>query len=897
MTTLAIILAVVLALSMLQLHVRLAALPVLSPSDEPVREHHRFVAAAGVHVDDATRRAASAYAARYGFDLVDLIPGDISAMSLLGLVQLFDPREYQSALLGPGISTGHALLVSDRLAGRLAAEDEVDPLAAIDGLERLDFTRRALSLRHYAPRRRALAVALGLAALPESAADRRASLNAMLTLRMDRVAVTLRGGMLFLLLALALSGVAWGWLPAALSHLEPALALAGRPFARRDRLWLTLLRLPLELLDWLQSVTTARLPPPDRSADRALYQRLVEGGTEAFFEDRREDCPLCAHGELAPLMRVGDRSQGKPGSFALERCRACGHAFQNPRLSKAGLEYYYRDFYDGIGERDMEALFAFDTSRYQARAEMLRGAAEPQQWLDVGAGHGHFCLVARRTWPDTEFWGLDMGAGVREAEERGWIDGCVSGQFPEVAGELADRFDVLSMSHYLEHTRAPDKEIRAAATALRAGGALLIELPNPECPMGRWLGSWWLPWFQPQHQRFFSGAQLDELLRSAGFEPLTWQFGAAHEPSDMVFAVSSALQALAPQPHLPWLPEQPLWRRAAGDIVWTAGMSLLPLAWLVDQLLAPWLRRGRRSNTFRVLAKKLAPGERAEPSQAPAAPDKASGDLSPTALYTAGVWSWAKLPDASLLDSPESRRVFRVVNGALGLMRLFRPGLPSLPHSLAQRHMMIEDLLERAGTEQVLELGAGLSRRGISWPELDYVELDLPAMIERKRELLRRTAAGRAALERPNLRLVEGDALEAELGALLDPERGAMIIAEGLCVYLEEGVRRALFARVAELLRGLPGGAFAFDLTPGAEEPPPGRVGRFLEGLMKRFTGGRAFRRDRHDRAMIESELRDAGFEHVEALEPGDFESLPYRGQATKVVIWRCRVSGDAAGV
>jgi O-methyltransferase involved in polyketide biosynthesis len=38
-----------------------------------------------------------------------------------------------------------------------------------------------------------------------------------------------------------------------------------------------------------------------------------------------------------------------------------------------------------------------------------------------------------------------------------------------------------------------------------------------------------------------------------------------------------------------------------------------------------------------------------------------------------------------------------------------------------------------------------------------YTELDLPPVVERKRDLLQRTDEGRAVLARPGLRLIEGD--------------------------------------------------------------------------------------------------------------------------------------------
>ena len=42
--------------------------------------------------------------------------------------------------------------------------------------------------------------------------------------------------------------------------------------------------------------------------------------------------------------------------------------------------------------------------------------------------------------------------------------------FPELAPTMAGAYDVVSMHHYLEHTREPNDELKAARRVLRPGG-------------------------------------------------------------------------------------------------------------------------------------------------------------------------------------------------------------------------------------------------------------------------------------------------------------------------------------------------------------------------------------------------------------------------------------------
>jgi O-methyltransferase involved in polyketide biosynthesis len=190
----------------------------------------------------------------------------------------------------------------------------------------------------------------------------------------------------------------------------------------------------------------------------------------------------------------------------------------------------------------------------------------------------------------------------------------------------------------------------------------------------------------------------------------------------------------------------------------------------------------------------------------------------------------------------------------------------------------------------VLELAAGLSRRGAAItrdPRMHYIEVDLPATIDRKRALLARTAEGREVLARPQLVLVGADVLTVDLAALAPKDAPVFVIAEGLAMYLPAGARRELFARIA----ALGDVQLVFDLVPSSEQPAPGRIGRALEAGMKRFTGGRTFERDARTRADVLEELRRAGFVEARAITPAEVAAawqLPRAPRPTQTVVFSC---------
>jgi SAM-dependent methyltransferase len=599
MTWIVAALIALLVLDTLRLRGRLGALVELPDSDEPPSPDHRFITAPGVTLSDATRRAASAWARSQRLDVVDLVPGDLPAIRALGLAQLSDLARVRRDRMAGGRTAGHALLVSADVAERARLQPPTDEVA---------FVRLAARLKQYAAGSFDHAVAPGARAGREDLSRRRAILRAILGSTVG-VALAIQPGFWIILglglwLRPILGAVAFGvW------QLQPLFAIAGTRVHSRDLALVTIARAPIELWLLIRTLVGGWRPPagPDPvAARRDEYARLAADTALArYWEPRRDTCPVCGGRDLRVHLRVSDLMQHKPGRFTLERCRGCGHVFQNPRLSIAGLDYYYKDFYDGLGEEGMDFMFGMSGDGYQQRVLMVKEAARPARWLDVGAGHGHFCCAARDELPDTRFDGLDLADSIDEAVRRRWIDTGYRGLFPDLAPSLAGRYDALSMSHYLEHTLDPRQELEAAHIALAPGGHLMIEVPDPEYRLGRVLGRWWLPWFQPQHQHLLSTRNLDKLLREHGFTPIAWHRGAAHQRVDFLFAVALVLGRMAPPTNVPWRPGGAV-ARARRTVVWTLGLPFLLAGWLTDHAIAPIVKRGGRSNTYRVLARREA---------------------------------------------------------------------------------------------------------------------------------------------------------------------------------------------------------------------------------------------------------------------------------------------------
>ncbi|HEY8548115.1 MAG TPA: class I SAM-dependent methyltransferase, partial [Acidimicrobiales bacterium] len=569
-------------------------------------DEYELVTAAGVEVDEATRRAAIRHARFEDLDVLDLVPGDLPVADLYQLLREVDPRSYRHDPMAAGRGAGHATLVRSELLAR-------SPLARTTDLDPVEYVEAMVHLKHYAPTTSDLAVAPGLAAVAPDAGWRRPRLRAVYgppapalgaVPALSAAAVTL----------VARRGRAAGLAAAAAHAAQPYLVTAGHALRPRDlRPGRALARAGRDLAE---VVERWRAPVPEAVERRRRDELAADEGRrrdyavlfdspERLFEPRRSTCPWCEGSDLRPLVELPDMLQEKPGRFRLEECGSCGHVFQNPRLSIAGLDAYYKDFYDGLGDRDTAFTFSMGGRSYLQRALMLAGVATPKRWLDVGAGHGHFSLCAREVWPETRFDGLDLSDSVAEARRRGWIEHAYQGLFPVLAGDLVGAYDVVSMHHYLEHTRDPGAELDAAATVLEEGGHLLIEVPDPESRLGRRLGPLWGPWFQPQHQHFVPVGNLVDALTERGFSVVKVERAEAHQAVDLAFALWLLAHRVAPAGDQPWAPPPTRLRRLARTATFTAFAPAMVVALLADQALAPlWRRLPGMTNTYRVLARR-----------------------------------------------------------------------------------------------------------------------------------------------------------------------------------------------------------------------------------------------------------------------------------------------------
>ena len=167
-------------------------------------------------------------------------------------------------------------------------------------------------------------------------------------------------------------------------------------------------------------------------------------------------------------------------------------------------------------------------------------------------------------------------------------------------------------------------------------------------------------------------------------------------------------------------------------------------------------------------------------------PETAYDGIIPTGWLTAYGRTFTDIPySQEMFDELEA---IRTANSAdtLSVMKDTK-----LAPQFEARHKLLNRLIEQTGIKQVLEVAAGLSTRGLelsSDSSVTYVEVDLPAMMTDKRNIVTDLEQKGVIPKRPNLHIEDGSAVEPndllKAANYFDSHKPVAIINEGLLRYL-----------------------------------------------------------------------------------------------------------------
>ena len=276
--------------------------------------------------------------------------------------------------------------------------------------------------------------------------------------------------------------------------------------------------------------------------------------------ERVSQCPVCGARERTLLFHaLTDEVLGAaPGTWDLQQCSACEAGYLDPRPDAETLALAYRGYHTHggpesgaeppatgrIGRLRRAIGNGYRNARYGTKrtpstrvgalvTPLIPGFRRnidvvfrhlPKAWpgarlLDVGFGSGSFLVAAREMgW---QVAGVDTDPEVIGSARAAGLDVRQGGIEAFSDGASHESFDVITLSHVIEHVPDPIDVLTRAHALLRPGGRLWLAAPNLDSFGRRWFGRHWRGLEAPRHLVLFGPKAMETALRRSGFRNVT----------------------------------------------------------------------------------------------------------------------------------------------------------------------------------------------------------------------------------------------------------------------------------------------------------------------------------------------------------------------------------------
>ncbi len=250
-------------------------------------------------------------------------------------------------------------------------------------------------------------------------------------------------------------------------------------------------------------------------------------------------CELCGNApELEHRIEADPHRPEAEERWELHWCGDCayGALWPRPEPEEAATFYAIPDYYTHScgGGWAPQPQTLFDRVRIHLAWRLDRGVPLNHEALraqfdkdrptlvEIGCGSGGDLEKFAGLGFDT--LGIEPDAAARAAiAERGYdaIDGTLESLPPELEER---RFDLVLLSHVLEHGIDIHRAIQGLRGLLAPGGLLVVEVPNHACRGYRNAGASWAFTDAPRHLNFFTPKSLESVFAGHGFEIVENQY-------------------------------------------------------------------------------------------------------------------------------------------------------------------------------------------------------------------------------------------------------------------------------------------------------------------------------------------------------------------------------------
>jgi len=224
---------------------------------------------------------------------------------------------------------------------------------------------------------------------------------------------------------------------------------------------------------------------------------------------------VCLCGGTRYRHRHGPWHQPGTGvTYEILECVQCGLARTTPPPYESELDadIYQQLPYEAVTEREAEWRGFFEPILSSARRHQPHG-----RFLDVGCGAGLLVRMAQEAGYDA--WGVEINA--RTAQHARDVLGLQVIHSDLAGSRFPDRhFDIVVLSHVLEHLSAPEQVFAEIRRVLAPGGIVIVEVPNMGGLQVALMRNQWSGWMPNMHVWQFTPRSLAATLRRLGLSPV-----------------------------------------------------------------------------------------------------------------------------------------------------------------------------------------------------------------------------------------------------------------------------------------------------------------------------------------------------------------------------------------
>lgn len=226
--------------------------------------------------------------------------------------------------------------------------------------------------------------------------------------------------------------------------------------------------------------------------------------------DTGNKCPLC--GGQTALLAQPDDSAGV--AYSVLQCTSCGVGVTEPCPDEMTLHELHstRNYRNEEGVRFVGPVEWLVEGMRRWRIHRLAQVAAKGRALDVGCGSGKFLRALKQSgW---EVAGLELNDDTATGARN--IQGLLVETSLDAFSDAS--FDLITITHVLEHSRDPQQMLAACLRLLKPGGVIAVAVPNIESWQARVTRAYWFHLDLPRHLWHFSEKWLAKELAGHGFE-------------------------------------------------------------------------------------------------------------------------------------------------------------------------------------------------------------------------------------------------------------------------------------------------------------------------------------------------------------------------------------------